>query len=74
MNFKSAFGLGDIVYLKTDPDQLERMVTECSFKGSGEVVYNLNLGPSESYHYEIEISSKKDLMKQLDISDKNQSI
>ena len=72
MQFNSQFGLGDIVYLKTDPEQLERMVTEVCFKGSGSVVYNLNVGATESYHYDMELSSKKDLMKQLDISDKNQ--
>jgi hypothetical protein len=74
MQFKSTYGLGDIVYLKTDPDQFERIVTEVAFKGDGGIIYNLNLGASQSCHYDIELSSKKDLMKQLDISDKNQSI
>jgi SNF family Na+-dependent transporter len=67
----STYTLGDILYLKTDPEQLERMCTQVSFKGSGSVVYSLSVGHQESDHYDIEISSKKDLMKELNISSHN---
>jgi len=57
----SNYKLGDIVYLYTDIDQLERMVTSITFKANGCVVYELSCGTSNSDHYEIEISKKKNI-------------
>lgn len=57
------FDFGQIVYLKTDPDQLERMVTAISLRPNGAVSYNLSQGMNETYHYAMEISTEKDCLK-----------
>lgn len=50
----STFALGEIVYLKTDPDQRERMVTMVRISPLG-VTYELSCGDNASAHHEIEI-------------------
>ena len=57
------FDIGDIVYLKTDSDQLERIVTGINVKPEGLITYNLSNGANESYHYAIEMSIEKDIIK-----------
>ena len=57
--FIADFDLGEIVYLKTDPDQQPRMVTEVSFWLSGGVGYQLSCGTSISSHYALELSREK---------------
>jgi hypothetical protein len=66
MEFKSKYGLGELVYLVTDTEQLERMVTGVKFNLNG-LVYTLQCGVNESYHYEAEISKDKDILKRLDV-------
>lgn len=62
--FKSEFGIGEIVYLKTDLEQLERLITCVNFRPSG-VLYTLQQGTNETIHYEIEITNLKDVLKTL---------
>lgn len=67
--FVSDHDFGDIVFLKTDPEQNERIVTQIRFSGNGGITYYLAFGAKqESEHYGIEISSKKDMFKALNIS------
>ena len=53
------YPIGKIVYLKTDPDQLPRIVTAHTLRACGSVVYTLGCGVEETPHYEIEISEDK---------------
>lgn len=62
------YSFGDIVFLKTDPEQLERIVTGIMLRPSGAVLYDLSCGMHSSYHYEFEISGDKDLLKQINQS------
>lgn len=55
----SSYTFGDIVYLKTDPEQMPRMVLSITFRPTG-ILYELGYGPDSSDHYDIEISSVKD--------------
>ena len=59
MNINVDFNLGDLVFLKTDPDQKQRMITKISITPDG-IYYNLNCGVEESPHYSIEITSDRD--------------
>lgn len=59
MTIKNKFNIGDMVYLKTDPEQHPRMVIGISIKPNG-FTYILAFGSNESYHYELEISNTKD--------------
>jgi hypothetical protein len=58
------FEVGDLVYLRTDPDQYERMVTGIIVSGGGPV-YRLCLGTQESYHHAIEMTAEIDPEKVL---------
>lgn len=53
-----AHNIGDEVYLKTDPDQLKRMVIGYTVRSTG-VLYLLACGEKEGIHYDIEITKDK---------------
>jgi hypothetical protein len=59
MNFK--YSIGQIVYLKTDERQLERMVIKIIINCNGHL-YELAESVNESTHYEIEISEEKNVL------------
>lgn len=67
------YEFGDIVFLKTDPDQYERMVYKISIYPNGAVMVALSFGATNSEHYDFEVSTQKDLMKELNITDNKQS-
>lgn len=50
----------DIVYLKTDPEQLARMVTSIIIRPK-DIIYELACGKEVSNHYNSEISTQKNL-------------
>lgn len=58
------FSIGQTVYLKTDPEQKERMVIGIDIRPNG-IMYLLSLGDFSSYHFDLEISKDKDLIKGL---------
>jgi hypothetical protein len=55
------FDIGDIVYLKTDPEEpVKRMVIAITLLPGGVALYTLSCGDSESTeHYAIEIQEAK---------------
>ena len=55
--FQCTYGLGQTVYLRTDPEQRERLVTGIEFTASGGVIYILSQCLDTSRHYELEISA-----------------
>jgi hypothetical protein len=55
------YELGQMVYIKTDKEQMRRMVVSISFRPTG-VLYELNCGVSNSWHYEMEVSEEKDVI------------
>ena len=58
------FQVGQTVYLKTDPEQQERMVVGIMERPTA-FVYYLALGTIESPHYDIEITASPDVLKSL---------
>jgi hypothetical protein len=46
-----------VVYLKTDAEQLQRIVSSITVAGTG-VIYELSCGERNSRHYEFEISGE----------------
>lgn len=62
MVLDNKFEIGDVVYLHTDIDQLERIVTSLWIK-QGSILYALNCGTVESWHYDFEITVEKDVLK-----------
>lgn len=57
------FEIEEIVYLKTDLDQLPRIVSGLSIRKSGVISYELSQGSHTSYHYDFEISKEKNSLK-----------
>jgi hypothetical protein len=53
----------DLVYLKTDPEQLQRIIVCMQISADHSVMYQLNLGATNSWHYAEEISYKKNIIK-----------
>lgn len=55
------FAMGEVVYLKTDPDQLPRIVTGIDIRPGGSAGWRYQLGGAvtESYHYAMEITREK---------------
>ncbi len=61
------FEIGQIVYLKTDVEQNERMITAISLKPDG-ILYCLSCGTSETYHSDIEICEEINVIKKYNIT------
>lgn len=57
------FEIGQTVYLKMDNEQHGRMVTGISLRPNGSVTYCLAFGTTETWHYGIEISDERDIVK-----------
>lgn len=56
-----AFEIGDEIYLKTDSDQLKRILTSIWLKQSG-VVYELCQGSTSSWHYDFEMTKEPNMV------------
>jgi hypothetical protein len=53
------FDFGDIVYLKTDPDQFRRIITGIVLRQK-QILYYVSLGATETAHFDYEITLEKD--------------
>lgn len=58
---KPEYRIGDLVYLLTDPDQYQRMVTGV-MELPETYLYRLSCGTEETDHWGIEISFDKNIM------------
>ncbi len=65
MIVENRYNIGQIVYLKTCPEQKEYMVTGLTIRPHG-IVYILNYGIQESDHFEIELSAEQNPLKKLE--------
>lgn len=54
--------IGDLVYLKTDIDQNERLITGIMITQNG-LQYELSFNTDRSWHFDVEISKDKDMVK-----------
>ena len=68
MNITTKYDIGQLVYLITDSEQLDRMITCIKISPNG-LVYTLAQGVNETYHFEIELSSKRNIVKALGINE-----
>lgn len=57
MEIKNKFNIGDIVYLVTDGDQKQRMITGINVRDAG-IIYAISSGTEETNHFECEISKE----------------
>ena len=58
------YDIGDRVYLVTDPEQSECIITAIVLKPSGHI-YELSCGVSSSLHFDIELTTERNEVKAL---------
>ena len=58
MMIENKYNIGDIVYLKTDVEQMERIIIAMEIN-SGGLLYRLSCGENDTYHYAIEMAVEK---------------
>jgi len=61
MIIDTQYDLGDIVFIKTDTEQRERMITEICVKSPNHLIYQLTHGINCSWHCEFEFQKELDL-------------
>lgn len=69
---ESKFNLNDLVYLVTDPDQKERIVTGILLVHNS-MKFWISCGDTETCHYEPELSAEKDVLKSMGIKKKKRN-
>lgn len=57
------YAAGDSVYLKTDPDQHERIVRDIYIRPGGAIMYEVICDLTVSAHYGFELSDTPDIVK-----------
>lgn len=62
MKIQTLYDIGDVLYLKTDPDQEARLVTRIIICPKDLHSYELTCGTEACEHYEFEISREKDMV------------
>lgn len=63
MIINNQFEIGQVVYLRSDEDQRARIVVQIAIMPGASLRYCLNCGTVETWHYEIEVSAEKDILK-----------
>lgn len=67
MEIKTRYDLGESVFLRTDTEQLERIIVCIKIVTGGSILYTLCQGTNETLHYEVELSRQKNIFKSLGI-------
>lgn len=62
MTIPNKYELKQTVYLKTDGEQLARIVTGIHIRPNNCMLYSLSCGTSETNHYDFEISEEKNIL------------
>lgn len=72
MTINPKFKVGDPAYLKTDPDQYERIVLGYVIQ-PGAIMYTTQLvNEKPTDHYDFELTGEPDTLKQMDIKAKQE--
>lgn len=64
MKINTKYNFGDIVYLKTDIEQSERIIIGITLIPNS-IIYTLMCGVEMSEHYEFEITENLDTLKKI---------
>lgn len=61
MVIDNKYEIGQIVFLKTDKEQLERLIIGINISSLG-IIYRVVNGAIETYHYEMELLEEKNIL------------
>lgn len=61
MVIDNKFNIGDTVYLKTDVNQYERLVTAMQVLPNM-IIYRLSCGEIDGWYYDLEIETEKNIL------------
>jgi hypothetical protein len=56
------YDFGDILYLKTDDDQKQRIIVGIKPTPTGNIIYTVSCGSISSEHYDFELSVEKNIL------------
>jgi len=59
--YKFEHNIGDIVYLRTDINQYQRIITGITIRTAG-VLYSVGCGMDESFHYAFELTTEANVL------------
>lgn len=62
INIDNKFDIGQTVYLKTDTDQSQRIISAIKIT-VGHLIYEVCCGTNSSWHYDFEMSEQVDVLK-----------
>jgi hypothetical protein len=62
MHINNQFELGEIIYLKTEVEQLPRIIIGIQICADGGLIYKCSQGTEVDWHYEIEMSDTLDIL------------
>ena len=62
--YKPKFALGQIVFLKTDDEQEEYIVTGFIIR-QGNIAYGISIATTESFHWDFELNAEIDELKKV---------
>lgn len=62
---QTEFEIGEIVYLRTDQEQLGRIVMGYRLQNKDTLLYDLMCGTLQSCHYELELTRERSLINAL---------
>ena len=65
MIIETQYNIGDMVILKTDPEQRERIICGIVIRPNNSVLYYLCYMGGETQHYDFEITEDIDVLKTL---------
>lgn len=67
LTIDNGYDIGEIIYLRTDPDQSPRVITGIKIRANNTVIYMISLGATaETEHYEFEISEEANQSMKID--------
>lgn len=64
MVIENKYEIGQLLFLKTDSEQKERMLVQIAIGGNNAIRYCLSSGTVETWHYDIEMSEEKNILAQ----------
>lgn len=62
MKINTKYNIGQVVYLLTDEDQKERIITAIMLEGAN-TAYRLNFAGTQTWHFDFEMTESRDYTK-----------